>query len=305
MYNLRDGTVDAGAMGSRKSKLFQFQAASFTMPDKATDGSKNDATTKKEKGAGADGIEDRERQHVPAQTLSIFSFEEDRNDPNCERPLKAISCNNSENREPRESDKKESRRSLHPINGDIINRRLGMVKKAQKKKKKKKKKKKSRGPQRLAKSLRKKLLTLTLSRSNSARAPERKENGAEEQLGTTFGKGSTTKETSLRSRSDIDPPVQRRTLRRMQSAPSLGIYKRYHGRAEIMEHNYTLGLNAIAYLEKEGLSPHKAALIARPLFQCDVSRVEVGGSFSPFRRKAYEMYGSPGFQRKAEHRKST
>ena len=88
MYNLRDGNVDAGAMVPEKIQNFSVSSASFTMPDKATDGSKNDATTKKENEAGADGIEDRERKHLQAQTLSIFSFEEDRNGSNCGRPLK-------------------------------------------------------------------------------------------------------------------------------------------------------------------------------------------------------------------------
>ena len=37
MCNLQGGNVDAGAMVPRKSKLFQFQAARFTVPDKATD----------------------------------------------------------------------------------------------------------------------------------------------------------------------------------------------------------------------------------------------------------------------------
>ena len=154
----------------RKSKLFQFQAASFTVLTKQQMAVKMMRLPRKRMRQVQTRIEDRERQHLPAQTLSIFSFEEDRNGSTCGRPLKAISCNNSENGEPRESDQKESRRALHPINGEIISRRIGMVK-AQKKKKKKK----SRGPQRLAKSLRKKLLTLTLSRSNSACTRKEKE----------------------------------------------------------------------------------------------------------------------------------
>ncbi len=74
-----------------------------------------------------------------------------------------------------------------------------------------------------------------------------------------------------------------------------------HLRSEIMEHNITLGLAALSYLQDGcGLSPRRASEFVRPILLLEDRRVEnlrEGGTFTPLRKLALAEYGRGAFRR--------
>ena len=68
----------------------------------------------------------------------------------------------------------------------------------------------------------------------------------------------------------------------------LGDVVSLHGRAEVMEHNVGVGLDVIAFLNNNGVSPHSSAAFARPYFIDDTKKMAAPAFGTPLVRRATE-----------------
>ena len=77
-----------------------------------------------------------------------------------------------------------------------------------------------------------------------------------------------------------------------------------HRRSEIMEHNITVGLRALDYLQSGcGLSPTRASEFVRPILLLEDCRVETHNTFTPLKTLALKAYGRQAFTGKRLQRK--
>jgi hypothetical protein len=77
-----------------------------------------------------------------------------------------------------------------------------------------------------------------------------------------------------------------------------------HRRSEIMEHNITVGLQALDYLQVGcGLSPTRASEFVRPILLLEDCRVETHDTFTPLKTLALRAYGRQAFTGKRLQRK--
>ena len=77
-----------------------------------------------------------------------------------------------------------------------------------------------------------------------------------------------------------------------------------HLRSEVMEHNITLGLNVLRYLEETcGLSPRRASEFVRPILSSENIKINTcgtgmeGDTFSPLKHFALQQYGPQAFSK--------
>lgn len=69
-----------------------------------------------------------------------------------------------------------------------------------------------------------------------------------------------------------------------------------HRRSEIMEHNITVGLKALSYLQNGcGLSPKRASEFVRPILLLEDCCVDVNDTFTPLKNLALKAYGRQAF----------
>ena len=74
-----------------------------------------------------------------------------------------------------------------------------------------------------------------------------------------------------------------------------------HLRSEVMEHNITLGLNVLSYLQDTcGLSPKRASEFVRPILTNETQMIETKGirTFTPIKHYALKQYGQIAFSKK-------
>jgi hypothetical protein len=76
-----------------------------------------------------------------------------------------------------------------------------------------------------------------------------------------------------------------------------------HLRSEIMEHNITLGLNVLKYLEQTcEMSPNRASEFVRPVLSNETIKIQTcrgmeGPTFSPLKYFALKQYGQHAFRK--------